>query len=527
MDSYGAQGERKSGTPGERRKSAWRSTGAAERLSVAGFLLFALFAPHSIAGAEIGISVAGLGWIWRTILTRSTGIGRRTAQDLPICLFFAWTVLSSLLSEEPRISLAKLQSVCVVLLFYLTRAVLVRRTALMVAALMILSGVAGVCWSVIDIARGRGVIIEEMAADSPFRQVPVRLGDAVWRIGARRVDSLEEIDDAIRRAPSNKPLSVSFIRQGEHGEWPALPLTDETRARPSPSGLKGNAPTHRFRASGWTRHYGTFSETLQILAQLALGLGLAHMRRRGERSPAPQGRTWLPALTSSAVLALGIVLTAMRTVLIALAAGVCVIAWRAARKRERLFIYAVIVLLLAVGSLGVWRTRTTGALAFTDDSTRLRVEVARVGLKRLMIHPFFGHGMDAAKKHWAEWGMPGRDVIHMHSTPLQLAFERGLPALLLWLWIMASCWLTTARAERSARDHSDTNTHGLLLGATGALAGFFASSLVNYNFGDGEVALVFWWLMGVVIVSTQKSELRTQDTGLRMKKDGNRFYSES
>jgi hypothetical protein len=28
---------------------------------------------------------------------------------------------------------------------------------------------------------------------------------------------------------------------------------------------------------------------------------------------------------------------------------------------------------------------------------------------------------------------------------------------------------------------------------------FFASSLVNYNFGDAEVALVLWWLMGTVV----------------------------
>jgi hypothetical protein len=28
------------------------------------------------------------------------------------------------------------------------------------------------------------------------------------------------------------------------------------------------------------------------------------------------------------------------------------------------------------------------------------------------------------------------------------------------------------------------------------------SSLVNYNFGDGEVALVFWWLLGIVVVMT-------------------------
>ncbi|MDQ1522907.1 MAG: hypothetical protein QOE47_831, partial [Pyrinomonadaceae bacterium] len=60
--------------------------------------------------------------------------------------------------------------------------------------------------------------------------------------------------------------------------------------------------------------------------------------------------------------------------------------------------------------------------------------------------------------------------------------------------------LVLVRGERSLRaDTNAASAHGLLLGATGALAGFFASSLVNYNFGDAEVALVLWWLMGTVV----------------------------
>ena len=43
--------------------------------------------------------------------------------------------------------------------------------------------------------------------------------------------------------------------------------------------------------------------------------------------------------------------------------------------------------------------------------------------------------MDAMHVHWNEWGFPGSDMLHLHSTPLQLAFDRGLPALLFWLWI--------------------------------------------------------------------------------------------
>jgi O-antigen ligase len=132
----------------------------------------------------------------------------------------------------------------------------------------------------------------------------------------------------------------------------------------------------------------------------------------------------------------------------------------------------------------------------------LRVQVARVGISRIMLHPLFGHGMDSMHVHWREWGFPGSDMLHLHSTPLQLAFDRGLPALVLWLWIMWIFWRTTSRGEQALRDSSDTHRYGVLLGASGAVAGFFASSLVNYNFGDGEVALVFWWLMGIVVVLT-------------------------
>lgn len=114
--------------------------------------------------------------------------------------------------------------------------------------------------------------------------------------------------------------------------------------------------------------------------------------------------------------------------------------------------------------------------------------------------------MDAVKEHWTEWGFPGHIKIHTHSTPIQLAFERGLPALLLWLWLLAVFWRTTARGERRLRDSTeDVDAHGLLLGATGALAGFFASSLVNYNFGDAEVALVLWWLMGTTLAVIEKT----------------------
>ena len=480
-----------------------------ERVALVGFALYAIFAPHSIAGAEISLILVGAGWLMRLLATGRTGI-RRTPLDLPILLFLGWTVLSAFLSAEPRISLPKLQSVLVVLLFYFTQALLTRRTVIMIAALMITSGVAGVVAGALDLVRGRGVMIEELSPESPFHEFQIGAGDAVWRVRGARITSVEAIDEAIRQTATGERLPVSIIAKGEHGERPGFVVTDEMKRRASPSGIKSSGPTHRFRASGWTRHYETFSETLQILAQLALGFALALLQRNDPR----RRKLIYLAFAATALLAAGIALATMRTVLVAFAVGAIVIALRAIRGRARLIVAAAIALVLALGALAIWRTRTSGALRLEDYSSSLRLGVARVGLSRIMLHPVFGHGMDSVKNHWAEWGFPGTDMIHMHSTPLQIAFDRGLPALLFWLWLMLAGWLLAARAEKLFRDFNDAGRHGLLLGATGAIAGFFASSLVNYNFGDAEVALVFWWLMGAVVslqTSVFSSQLKAKD----------------
>ena len=470
-----------------------------QRFAIVGFFLYSAFAPHSIAAAEISLAIVGAGWLVRTIVSRQPGF-RRTTFDLPILLFFLWTVASSFLSQEPSVSIAKIQSTCVVFLFYLTQVIVTRRTAVLLVAVMILSGAAGTIYSVCDLARGRGVLVEFVAPDSPLQSLQIRPGDAIWRIVGRRVYSVAEIDEGIKNSPDQTNLTVSVISQGEHLERSGLIVTDALKKKTSPSGVVGSNPTHRFRASGWTRHYETYSEILQILAQLALGLALANFRNHGFN------RRSRLAVAAFALLALGIALTAMRTVLVALAIGVCVISVRALGRRAKVLSLAGISIVLAFGALVVFQTRAQNALSLQDPSSLLRAQVARVGLSRMMHHPVFGHGMDSMHRHWTEWGFPGKDMLHLHSTPLQLAFDRGLPALGFWLWIIWLFWRTASRGEKSLRDSSDTNRHGILLGATGAVAGFLASSLVNYNFGDGEVALVFWWLMGIVVVLSPGQE---------------------
>jgi hypothetical protein len=480
----------------------WSAAGA--RAATTGLVLYSVFAPHSIAAGEISLAIAGSGWLVRTLASRTTGF-RRTPFDLPLGLFFLWTIVSSFLSVEPHISIAKIQSTCVIFLFYLTQAIATRRTAVLLVSLMILSGAAGTVYSLYDLLHGRGIVVESIAPASPLRSVNVQPNDAIWRIGEQRVHSVADIDSLLKNEPTNKPLTVSIITQGEHVERPGMIVTEEVRNQTSPSGLTGTKSSHRFRASGWTRHYETYAEIIQMLAQLALGLALAHLVNHGFN------RWARLAFLATGLLALGLALTAMRTALIGFAIGVLVVSWRALRGRARMAVLAALSLVLIVSAFVVYQTRAHQALFLKDPSSSLRVQVAKVGLQRIMVHPLFGHGMDAMHVHWNEWGFPGSDMLHLHSTPLQLAFDRGLPALFLWLWIVWLFWRTASAGEKRLREGSDTNRYGVLLGATGALAGFFASSLVNYNLGDGEVALVFWWLLGIVVVLSAIEGSRSQN----------------
>jgi hypothetical protein len=138
-----------------------------------------------------------------------------------------------------------------------------------------------------------------------------------------------------------------------------------------------------------------------------------------------------------------------------------------------------------------------------------------------------GVGMDSTKRFAKEWHLydNGRlPTSHFHSIPLQLLVERGLPALILWLWILylygrtliRQFWInyyklreenirqpeqkkTNRKSKIENRKSTDWQTQGIILGCFGGLVGFFVSGLVNYSLGDGEVAMVFYILMGIGI----------------------------
>ena len=91
---------------------------------------------------------------------------------------------------------------------------------------------------------------------------------------------------------------------------------------------------------------------------------------------------------------------------------------------------------------------------------------------------------------------------HMHSTPLALAFERGIPTLIVWIiWMFLYLQMLWRGVRFTASPWLD---RGIMLGCLGGTIGFLAGGLVHYNWGDSEVAMIFYLLMGICISASKQ-----------------------
>jgi O-antigen ligase len=236
---------------------------------------------------------------------------------------------------------------------------------------------------------------------------------------------------------------------------------------------------------------------MQILGMLAFGGALAGIRLW--RRQTARRRLKVSSLLF-VLFALALVLTASRAVI---AAFIVALLFVSISVGGRLAPVIALVAALVLGGLGYYvikEARQPVTLSFNDDSAARRIAYMQSGLRVIPKHPLLGVGMDSHKHHWQEWGFPGDYITHTHSTPIQIAMDRGLPALGCYVWLMAAMMIMTWRGYRHAREGDDNFYEGLTLGAFGALIGFSISSLTNYNLGDSETLMLLLSLVGLSAV---------------------------
>jgi len=227
------------------------------------------------------------------------------------------------------------------------------------------------------------------------------------------------------------------------------------------------------RPQGTLTHYMTYSGLLMVVSVVAAARVLFHAK----------DRTWSALVMPAVLVALALTLTRSAWV------GTCVgLSLLLVLKDFRLLAALPVLAALFFGLAPPQVTdRLYSTFDLQDPTNRDRLAMARTGVRMIQDYPLTGVGPNMVEEVYADY----RDANavqstnpHLHNVPMQIAAERGLPALALWLWFVLSVVVSLFRKLQT------TTYKSLSAGGLAALACMLSAGLFEYNFGDSEFLMM-------------------------------------
>jgi O-antigen ligase len=132
-------------------------------------------------------------------------------------------------------------------------------------------------------------------------------------------------------------------------------------------------------------------------------------------------------------------------------------------------------------------TRLYSTFSLKDPSNVDRVAMMKSGIHIIKDDPLTGVGPDMVIQVYAHYRDPSavnQLNPHLHNVPLQIAAERGLPALAVWLWFIVTLVRDFLKRRRS--EYPSLSNAGLAV-----IGAMLAAGLFEYNFGDSEFLMLF------------------------------------
>jgi O-antigen ligase len=228
------------------------------------------------------------------------------------------------------------------------------------------------------------------------------------------------------------------------------------------------------RPQGTLGHYMTYSGLLMLV----IGTAVARILF-GERD-----RLWAALVVPA--LAVAIPLTFARQAEVGASAAIALLLLL--RDKRLLAILPVLALVFFVAAPAKVTDRFESIFNLKNPTNQDRLVMMREGVHMIKDHPWLGIGPNMVQRLYAQYREP--DAVnatnpHLHNVPLQIAAERGVPALATWLWFVAGLIVALSRMMRDRRQK--------LLAATAlaAVVSMLAAGMFEYNFGDSEFLMLF------------------------------------
>jgi O-antigen ligase len=242
------------------------------------------------------------------------------------------------------------------------------------------------------------------------------------------------------------------------------------------------------RPEGALGHYMTYSGLLMLVACAAVARIMF----------ARQNRAWSAMVLPALVLALAFTFTRSAWVGACVGIGILFLL-RDFRLIALLPVAFGVFLATAPANL---TARLYSSFSLTDPSNADRIAMLKSGLRIIKDDPLTGVGPDMVIQvypHYRDKTAVNQLNPHLHNVPLQIAAERGLPALAVWLWFIGTLCVDFFRQRRS-EVRSLSNAGLSVIGA------MLAAGLFEYNFGDSEFLMLFLVLVTLPYAAAARTE---------------------
>jgi O-antigen ligase len=474
--------------------------------AIFGFLLlFAVLLPHSVKGAERAWKIALILWLLKLAIERVRPYKQPLAA--PLLAYVTLSAISTMLSPDPYLSWDRMKVVCLFLAGIVIAQNLKRLSQVRwLVVLLVLSGFGAALFTGWQYTYGVGVRLVGFPGDSRLTKIGIHPDDIIVSFAGHRVHTPEQLVRAVKETSENVWVPVRYRRgiEVQTGDVNAT-AGDFLQSGLGTQAMK-LARGKPIRAQGTLGHYVIFAEMLMQIGCMAWALMFATGRgQRGWRlffGIAFVGITAALFATETRAAVAGLVLGCLLALLFLI------------RGAARAMAIVALVAILAGATFWIQHTRKVDWVDRNDIGTHFRVLMWEDGIRLVREHPWFGVGMETVHLHYRKWNIRGfiryQVQSHFHSTFLQIAVERGIPALLAWLWFSAAYFVLLWRLILRFRIRSRFAC-GVAAGILASFAAFTFSALVHYNLGEESLAMILFFYYGL---AAAMDRLLTQTTAI-------------
>jgi putative inorganic carbon (HCO3(-)) transporter len=139
------------------------------------------------------------------------------------------------------------------------------------------------------------------------------------------------------------------------------------------------------------------------------------------------------------------------------------------------------------------------------DSNAFRVICRKTAIEMVKAHPWFGVGPGQVRPQFQQYipadiprPLPPGAYIHMHNVYLQYAAERGIPALLAFLWWTGKMLVDLLRVRQK---------DWVVRGAVAVMFAVLAAGWYEHNLGNGDVLPLFLGVCACGYLAKEKTDI--------------------